>query len=156
MNVLQISFNGQMLERGFWLYVWRIRHKKSASEYWYIGRTGDSSSAKASSPLGRLSQHLNLKDNAKGNTLIKNIKQAGLNPQHCQFKLVSVGPLFPEQEFYSEHVPYRDIVAKLEAEIAYTFKAKGLVVLGSHPAKGEYDNALFNEAMSKFSEAFNN
>lgn len=152
MNVLQLSFNGQMLKRGFWLYVWRIRHKKSMSEYWYIGRTGDSSSANASSPLARLSQHFNFKENAKGNSLIKNIIQAGINPEDCQFKLVSIGPLFPEKESYAEHVPCRDIVGKLEAEIAHTFKTKGLIVLGSHPKRGIYDHKLFNEVISKFSE----
>ncbi|GLP97126.1 hypothetical protein [Paraferrimonas sedimenticola] len=129
MNLYQASFSGQMLNRGFWLYVWRIRHKKTKSEYWYVGRTGDSSSANASSPLGRLSQHLNIKTNAKGNTLVRNILKVGLDPAKCQFKLASVGPIFPEQESFPEHVTYRNIVAALEAEIAHEFRSQGHTVL---------------------------
>ncbi len=154
MNVHQTSFSGQMLERGFWLYVWRIKHKKSSSEYWYIGRTGDSSSANASSPIGRLSQHLNLKENAKGNSLVRNIKKVGLEPEECQFKLVSIGPIYPEQDNFDSHVPFRDNVAKLEAEVAYVFRSKGKAVLGNHPRRGEVDRNVLNEILQKFHGVF--
>jgi hypothetical protein len=154
MNVFQTSFNGQMLERGFWLYVWRIKHKKSESEYWYVGRTGDSSSANAGSPISRLSMHLNTKQNAKGNTLIRNLEKQTIVPEDCQFKLVSVGPIFQEQATFDEHVGFRDIIAKLEAELAYALKSKGLNVLGSHPKRGNYDHELYSNLMTKISSAF--
>ena len=45
-----------MLERGFWLYVWRIA--SPIGEVLYVGRTGDSSSLNASPPFMRMAQHL--------------------------------------------------------------------------------------------------
>lgn len=155
MNVYQTSFHGQMLERGFWLYIWRIKHKKSNSEHWYVGRTGDSSSPNAASPISRLSAHLNIKQKAKANTLIKNIHKVGLDPKFCQFKLASVGPVFAEQATFAEHVPFRDTVGKLEAEIAFTMREKGLSVLGTHPKRGNFDEELFSAAMKNFNTAFN-
>ena len=58
----QVRFEGALLERGFWLYVWRVRQE--SREVLYVGRTGDSSSRFAASPFSRLSQHLDIRPKA--------------------------------------------------------------------------------------------
>ena len=59
-----MTFDGHLLNRGFWLYVWLI--KGPQSHHVYVGRTGDSSSPHASSPFKRIGQHLDPGPNAKG------------------------------------------------------------------------------------------
>ena len=88
-------FDGRILQRGFWLYVWIITHEEQ--EFLYVGRTGDSSSQFASSPFSRIGQHLDLRSNAKGNSLLRNIRRENLDPMACTFELFAVGPLFEEQ-----------------------------------------------------------
>jgi len=143
MNIHKIKFSGKILERGFWLYLWQVKSKNKVA--WYIGRTGDSSSPNAASPFSRLSQHLDLRENSKSNTLVKNLRIQGFNPSECEFHLCSIGPLFPEQNTFEEHKPFRDIVGLLEAELAYYVRSTGNVVIGTHPKRGNYDNNLFSE-----------
>ena len=42
-KTLELNFNGELLQRGFWLYIWEIKTPKKKHLY-YVGRTGDSSS----------------------------------------------------------------------------------------------------------------
>ena len=62
-NGFEMGFEGEVLQRGFWLYVWKIAYDQET--YLYIGRTGDSSSPNASSPFNRIGQHLDFRENAK-------------------------------------------------------------------------------------------
>ena len=48
MKAYAMSFDGALLGRGFWLYVWRITD--GSRSVLYVGRTGDSSSPHASYP----------------------------------------------------------------------------------------------------------
>jgi len=93
-----MAFDGHLLKRGFWLYVWEI--KGPLSRHVYVGRTGDSSSARASSPFKRIGQHLDPSPNAKGNALGKQLQRAGVNYEECSFEMVAVGPVYPEQADY--------------------------------------------------------
>lgn len=126
-----MNFNGQVLERGFWLYVWKIEFR--TSEYYYVGRTGDSSSAHASSPFNRIGQHLDFREKAKGNSLAKRLKQAGIEPRKSEFNMVALGPFFDEQPDFESHKPKRDYMATLELEVANFLKEEcGKMVLGVH------------------------
>ncbi|MBS7662637.1 hypothetical protein I0D00_11905 [Pseudomonas lalucatii] len=147
MESYETSFTGKILKRGFWLYVWRI--SSGEKTVWYVGRTGDSSSANAASPFGRLSQHLDLRPSAKANMLATNLRNSDMIPDECEYNLLTLGPLFPEQSDFEDHKPYRDIVGKLEAELAYTLSQRGLLVLGTHPKRGDFDKTLFTEVLSK-------
>ena len=49
----RLTLPGPMLQRGFWLYVWRVQTPKG--ERLYVGRTGDSSSPHATAPYTRVS-----------------------------------------------------------------------------------------------------
>jgi hypothetical protein len=61
------SFDGKLLQRGFWLYVWEIT-AADHEVFYYVGRTGDSSSPNAQSPFNRMSQHLGV--NAKSMSFV--------------------------------------------------------------------------------------
>lgn len=126
-----MRFDGALLGRGFWLYVWRITHGDRS--VLYVGRTGDSSSAHASSPFKRIGQHLDAGPNAKGNALARQLKKAGLPPERCTFEMVAVGPLHPEQEDMEQHRTFRDQVGGLERALADHLRDGGHEVLGNHP-----------------------
>jgi len=150
MKVHEITFGGSLLERGFWLYVWRISERDKVALY--VGRTGDSSSQYAASPFNRLGQHLDIRPTATANTLLRNIQKEGFTPEKCKFELVSVGPLFPEQSTLHLHRKYRDIVAPLERALADHLKKKGYKVLGKHPKAGSFDQTIFRKVIKLLGE----
>lgn len=92
--LFRMRFDGRLLKRGFWLYVWDIRSDRQ--RVLYVGRTGDSSSVNASSPFARIGQHLNFKENAKANSLAKRLAHARIDHEACAFSMVAMGRLFPE------------------------------------------------------------
>lgn len=146
MKVHQFSFGGAVLERGFWLYVWRVTI--GAKRFLYVGRTGDSSSRFAASPFARIGQHLGLRPKASANMLHRHIRSRGFDPKECSFKLVAIGPIFPEQKTLDAHRKHRDIVAPMEAALAQHLRAKGHDVCGSHSSKHPVDARLFAQDLS--------
>lgn len=146
-----MEFNGELLERGFWLYVWEITEGKSC--HLYVGRTGDSSSPNASSPFNRIGQHLDFRENAKGASLAKRLKEAGINPKKSKFRMLALGPFFPEQEEFEAHKPYRDQMATFEYELARHLKNMGHSVLGVHHQGAPVDSTQLGnvkEIVEKF------
>jgi hypothetical protein len=118
------KFDGALLERGFWLYVWTISDDRQRRVR-YVGRTGDSSSPHASSPFRRIGQHLGLGDNAKANSLARRLEVAGMDPKRCIFEMFAVGPLFKEQKGdMAKHRPLRDRMAALEIAVANHVRKK--------------------------------
>jgi len=136
-----MEFNGEVLERGFWLYVWEITEGSAC--HLYVGRTGDSSSPHASSPFNRIGQHLDFRKNAKGATLAKRLREAGVNPKKSKFRMLALGPFFLEQEDFEAHKPYRDQMATFEYELASHLKSVGYSVLGIHHQGAEISSAEF-------------
>jgi hypothetical protein len=143
MKAHAMRFDGALLGRGFWLYVWRITDGERS--VLYVGRTGDSSSPHAASPFARIGQHLDARPKAKGNALAKQLRRAGLPPERCTFEMVAVGPLFPEQEDMDLHVVVRDRVAAHERALADHLRVAGYDVLGSHPREAPFDATLHDE-----------
>ena len=125
-----MEFDGQLLRRGFWLYVWRIRSSKGL--HLYVGRTGDISSPYAASPFSRIGRHLDVRPNAKSNAMIVQIIRLGLDPMHCRFDMLALGPLFPEQKSMEAHRPICDKVAAAERGLADFLRQRGYSVLGTH------------------------
>jgi hypothetical protein len=138
-----MKFDGHLLNRGFWLYVWEI--KGPNSHHVYVGRTGDSSSAHASSPFKRIGQHLDPGPNAKGNALIKQLIRAGVNYSACSFEMVAIRPIWPEQDDFDAHKPIRDQMAAFERAVADDLKNRGYNVLGAHPRPGNVNEATLQE-----------
>lgn len=151
MQLHKLGFSGAILERGFWIYSWRI--KCGAREVFYVGRTGDSSSHNAASPFSRLSKHLDMRPKATANMLLRHVKNLGLDPLACTFELLAFGPLFPEQPTVELHQQYRDRVASFETALADFLRCTGREVVGSHGAKGDVDHILYAEIERVFAEA---
>lgn len=147
MNVHHFSFGGPLLERGFWLYVWHVTCKSHL--FLYVGRTGDSSSRFAASPFARVGQHLDIRPKASANMLLRHIRDRGLEPQHCTYKLIAVGPIFPEQKDLDTHRRHRDIMAPMEVALAQHLRAKGHDVCGIHSSKHPLDKKLFSQVLGK-------
>lgn len=152
MKVHHLKFTGALIERGFWLYIWKVKEGKKLALY--VGRTGDSSSKYAASPFNRLGQHLDIRPTATANTLLRNIRAEGFNPVKCEYELTSIGPLFPEQETLDEHRKYRDIIAPLEVALAEYLRAKGHKVIGKHPKPRPKDEKLFNKIKTMIAGQF--
>lgn len=138
-----MSFDGHLLERGFWLYVWRIVSPQG--EFLYVGRTGDSSSPHAGSPFSRIGQHLDFRPYAKGNALGRRLAAAGVRPAECLFEMLAVGPIFPEQTTMEAHRPFRDRTAALEKALAEFLLKRNYQVLGTHHCAHMADEALFDQ-----------
>jgi hypothetical protein len=123
MRLHKLKFSGAILDRDFWLYAWRVEcHEKV---FYYVGRTGDSSSQYAASPFSRLGQHLDVRPNATAYMLLRLVRRFGLNPLYYSFELLAFGPIFSEQPTLELHRKYRDRIAPLESALAEFLRSKG-------------------------------
>jgi AbiV family abortive infection protein len=138
-------FDGTLLERGFWLYIWDIQ--RHPERYLYIGRTGDSSSPNAASPFARIGQHLDFRPNAKANSIARLLKEKNLVPSSAKFEMLAIGPLFPEQESFKDHIAYRDKMAALENALAEHIRSNGYNVLGTHNSRKAVDKNILREVV---------
>jgi hypothetical protein len=148
MHFHKLRFSGAILERGFWLYAWRIECHKEV--FFYVGRTADSSSQYAASPFSRLGQHLNVRPNTKANMLLRHVRRLGLDPLQCSFELLAFGPIFSEQPTLELHRKYRDRIAPLESALAEFLRAKGCEVVGNHGSKRKADPELLAKVQNAF------
>ncbi len=143
----RLTLPGPMLQRGFWLYVWRVQTPNG--ERLYVGRTGDSSSPHATAPYTRMGQHLGF--SKAQNSLRRLLTEAGVEPESCgQFDLISYGPIFPEIGMTKDqvradrmllHTPVRDQVAALEKKLRNALVAAGYQVLNVVHSKKQCDAA---------------
>jgi len=140
-----IKFPGEVLDRGFWIYV--INIQTPTGQFVYVGRTGDSSSAHAGSPFSRIGQHLDFRPNAKGNALSRNLQREGVRPSACTMEMIAVGPIFPEAADFESHRPLRDQVAALEYGLASALRARRYNVLGKHTASCEPNSEKLSEIL---------
>src|SRR5271170_1962311 len=152
LNSYSMTFDGDILKRGFWLYVWEI--KGTNSHHLYVGRTGDSSSANASSPFKRIGQHLDPSPRAKGNALGKQLRHAGIDCGDCMFEMTAIGPIFTEQSDFGSHIPFRDKMAAIERAVSDELKRRSYIVLGTHPRIGTVEPNLLGEITSLLDRRF--
>lgn len=150
---------GAMLERGFWLYVWRVQTPKG--EMLYVGRTGDNSSPHAVAPYTRMSQHLGFAKNQ--NALRKHLTRQGVEPEACEsYNLVSYGPIHPEidrslgdrAERMLKHTPLRDKVGALEKALADALTNAGYTVLNRVNCKWKLDEEGWQRVRNAFAIHF--
>lgn len=139
-----VEFGGALLQRGYWIYVWRIRYSEEFLVY--IGRTGDSSSVNAASPFNRIGQHLDLREGSRSNALTKNLRAAGIDPVKCRYEFFAVGPIFPEARARAEHERLRDKVAAVEAAVARKL-GRRYRVLGKHGSRKPLEPAVLQAVM---------
>tara|TARA_A100000171_G_scaffold40693_1_gene41205 strand:+ start:213 stop:695 length:483 start_codon:yes stop_codon:yes gene_type:complete len=149
-----------MLQRGFWLYVWRIRTPKG--DMLYVGRTGSHSGASAASPLIRLGKHLDFVEPTKG--VLLQLQGQGVSLEACdETELVSYGPLFPEvtargaasrEDQIRRHQISRDVLAGLEKQLRDALDQCGYQVLNTVSSRKPVDAALWADVKAAFAKHF--
>ena len=150
-ETLVLKMPGEMLKRGFWLYVWRIKTPKGVMLY--VGRTGDSSSSNANPPYVRMGQHLG--NNEKQNALRRQLLKGDVEPEDCDwFELISHGPLFPEKSNFEAHKRPRDIVAALEKRLCDSLSEAGYQVLNTVHCRKELDKKRWRDVHAAFAKYF--
>ena len=146
-----LEFNGALLQRGFWLYVWEVRVPRQPRLY-YVGRTGDSSSSKAQSPFNRMGQHLGFND--RSNALRRYLLGRGVALEECQYRLVSYGPITGEAATLDEHREPRDIIAALEKALAEAMASAGYTVINTVGCRMPLNEKLFKDVRAAFAVHF--
>lgn len=130
----RLTLPGTMLQRGFWLYVWRITAPSGPLHY--VGRTGDNSSPHAAAPFTRMGQHLGT--SANSNALRRNLFRHGVAPEDCaSFDLIAHGPIYPQVDhdgsdravLMERHKPFRDQVGAMEKLLCSGLKDAGYDVI---------------------------
>jgi len=147
----ELKFNGDLLKRGFWLYIWDIITPEKIHLY-YVGRTGDSSSSNAQSPFNRMGQHLSI--NNKSNMLRRYLSKKGIVAEKCYFRLVAYGPILSEAATQTEHFDSRDIIAALEKALANFMDESGYEVLNAVNCQKAPDPDLWAKVRDAFAEHF--
>ncbi len=147
----ELSFDGSLLKRGFWLYVWEITAPDGEALY-YVGRTGDSSSKNAQSPFTRIGQHLGF--NARSNPLRRHLLARGVDPDECRFRFVAHGPIAEEAEEPDEHRRRRDDVAAFERELAKAMGEAGYLVINTVASRKPLDAERFRGIRAAFAVYF--
>lgn len=150
----RLTLPGAMLQRGFWLYVWRIAAPHGPLHY--VGRTGDNSSPHAAAPFTRMGQHLGT--SANSNALRRNLISHGVTPEDCiRFDLIAHGPIYGQVDhdgsdravLMERHKPLRDQVGAMEKLLCDGLKDAGYDVLNTVNCKW----VLSSEGEEKWKEA---
>jgi hypothetical protein len=153
MQAHELTFNGALLVRGFWLYVWEIT-KPDGQKLYYVGRTGDSSSMNAQSPFNRMAHHLSLTGRANALRRYLGAKGVEVNPEECMFRLVAHGPMFEEAVDLDLHHKQRDIVAALEKALADAMRQAGYTVMNIVHCRKVVEADRFAEVLAAFASYF--
>ncbi len=148
-DLYEVRFDGGILQRGFWLYVWEVTPPEGKPLF-YVGRTGDSSSTNAQSPFNRMWQHLGFAKNS--NMLRKHLLENKADPELCSFRLVAVGPV--EKESCEDHNARRDVVAAMEKALADVMEAAGCKPMNKVNCRKPLDEDRFAEIRDSFTRAF--
>ena len=152
LQTCEVRFDGGILRRGFWLYVWEITPPQGEALY-YVGRTGDSSSTNAQSPFNRMGQHLGFAKN--GNMLRQHLLKQRVEPERCAFRLIALGPLDAESKATArhEHDQRRDVVAAMEKALAELMAAAGCRVMNVVTSRKPLDAERFAKVRAAFAHA---
>jgi predicted methyltransferase len=152
-TVYELTFDGALLARGFWLYVWEII-KPSGAKVYYIGRTGNSSSTNAQSPFNRMGQHLGF--NKRANVLRRLLTghDVDVNLETFSYRLVAQGPILEEADNPGHHSSRRDVIASLEKALADTMHEAGYEVINTVHCQKPVDAKLFADVRAAFAAIF--
>jgi hypothetical protein len=146
-----LKFDGQVLARGFWLYVWEVTPSTGDAVY-YVGRTGDSSTLNAQSPFNRMGQHLGFARNS--NMLRSWLVSRNILPEDCSFRLVAHGPVLAESKEMHEYRRRRDLVASIEQALEREMRRAGYDVLNEVKCRMPLSQELFKTVLTAFSVEF--
>lgn len=147
----ELAFDGTLLERGFWLYVWQVT-PASGEPLFYVGRTGDNSTINAQSPFYRIGQHLGGEQEC--NMLRRYLQERGLEPETCAFRLVAVGPIMEESRSREEHFERRDHLAAMEKALSEELQRAGCELMNRVRSAKPLDAKLYATIRAAFASAF--
>jgi hypothetical protein len=163
----ELTFDGDWLERGFWLYEWEVTVPRRKAPLHYVGRTGDSSSLNAASPFNRMGQHLDLRTSASAAMLTKNLRACGVGPEQLpryRYRFVAVGTILnetrpldartPSDAERTEHHLRRDHVAALERDLAITMRSVGYAIINEVNSRMATDPRTWRSVRREFAEHF--
>lgn len=157
-----MTMPGAMVQRGFWLYVWRV--ETPYGDLLYVGRTGDNSSPNATAPYTRMGQHLGFHPNQ--NALRKYLKVHGVEPEACAvLHLIAHGPIYPEitgdkstkksrAALMPAHAVPRNAIAAMEKSLAADLKAAGYTVMNPVHCRAPLDGAAYASVRAALAEHF--
>ena len=146
-----VTFGGDLLQRGFWLYVWEVTTPERDAFY-YVGRTGDSSSLNAQSPYNRMGQHLGFNENT--NQVRRHLKRFDVTPEQCWFSFVAHGPIMAEEKTMELYRQSRDVAAGLEKALADAMEVSGYKVLNIIKCRKPVNEKMFADVRAAFAEHF--
>jgi hypothetical protein len=148
-----IEFDGTVLRRGFWLYVWDIT-VPDGNHVLYVGRTGDNSSPYAQALLWRVER--NAGENATTQMVRKHLLSREIDVFGCHYRVVGHGPIFEQVagKDFAAHKPLRDKVGALEKRLADDLKAAGYDVMNSVTWKPPLDAELYDLVRTAFEADF--
>jgi hypothetical protein len=150
-SLYNTSFEGALLCRGFWLYVWEIVAPDGRTVH-YVGKTGDKASRVCQSPFNRLSNHLG--GNKHSNALKRHLAQKKIEPERCQFRFHAHGPLFADNSKQT-HGELCDVTSALEKALADAMNESGYEVINKVHCRIPMDLAMFQAARNAFATHFN-
>ena len=146
-DTYELNFDGGLLQRGFWLYVWEIKTPVSA-KFYYVGRTGDTSSTNAQSPFNRMGQHLGF---SKANNMLRqHLQGKDIAAEKCDFRFMAYGPIMKETSTKDEHRKLRDVTAALEKALADALKDSGYEVLNTVKCRKKPNQNLWEQVYNAF------
>jgi hypothetical protein len=146
------SFDGAILSRGFWLYVWEIATPDGRNLY-YVGKTGDKASGASQSPFNRLSNHLG--GNKHSNALKRHLAKRKIDPERCEFHFHAYGPLFTDKSTRA-HGELCDVTSGLEKALAEAMNGARYEVINTVQSHAPIDLALFEAVKNAFASHFKN
>ena len=149
-TVRQLNFDGAILARGFWLYIWEIVAPDGRIVH-YVGKTGDKASRVCQSPFNRLTNHLG--GNKHSNALNRHLSQIRIDPQSCQFRFHAYGPLFGDRS-HETHGELCDVTSGLEKGLAYAMTEVGYEVLNKVHCRTPLENEAFAPLRAAFAAHF--
>jgi hypothetical protein len=129
----EVNLPPQILERGFWLYVWKIVGPHNET-FCYVGMTGDVTGV-AQSPFARAGSHFS--ENRNANAIKRHLEKRELKPERCSsIRQLVFGPLYPYWHSKPRHADFdatRDKVAALERKLWTAARDVGNEMLNRRP-----------------------
>lgn len=148
-----LSLPSGLLQRGFWLYVWKVEIPGGEVVH-YVGMTGDTSTYNPQSPFKRAADHLGFNDNS--NPLRRYLRERGHELENCKaLDLVAYGPIYEVPRESGAYGPVRGKVAALEKALCGALRGAKYEVIHADPGcRFEYEPAKWSEVRAVFGEHF--
>jgi hypothetical protein len=143
------TFDGALLSRGFWLYVWEITAPNGRKVH-YVGKTGDKATRVCQSPFNRLSNHLG--GNKNSNALKRHLARMKIQAENSQFRFYAYGPLFGGSE--RTHGELCDVTSGLEKALADAMIEAGYEVINPVHCRTPLDAETFAAVRAAFMTYF--